>query len=107
MAVADVTPELLNDIKIYLGITWQDQTTDQRISGLAAAGMHYIDSKLGKAADYTEVGYPRTLLFEYVRYARDAALDVFENNYTSLILAMQNEKRVSEYESVSDSEPDV
>lgn len=107
MAVADVTPELLNDIKIYLGITWQDQTTDQRISGLAAAGMHYIDSKLGKAADYTEVGYPRTLLFEYVRYARDAALDVFENNYTSLILAMQNEKRVSEYESVSDSEPDI
>lgn len=103
----EVTPELLDDIKIYLGITWQDQTTDQRISGLTAAGMYYIDSKYGKAADYSVDGFPRTLLFEYVRYARDAALDVFENNYTALILAMQNEKRVSEYESVSDSEPDV
>lgn len=107
MAVADVTLELLNDIKIYLGITWQDQTTDQRISGLAAAGMHYIDSKLGKAADYTEVGYPRTLLFEYVRYARDAALDAFENNYLSMILAMQTEKAVSDYEALQNTESEV
>ena len=103
----EVTPELLNDIKIYLGITWQDQTTDQRISDLAAAGMYYIDSKYGRAADYSVSGFPRTLLLEYVRYARDAALDVFENNYTALILAMQNERRVSEYESVSNSESDV
>ena len=34
---------------------------------------------------------------EYVRYARDSALDVFENNYQSLILSMQSERRVSAY----------
>lgn len=34
---------------------------------------------------------------EYVRYARDEALDVFENNYTALILAMQNEGAVKAY----------
>ena len=28
---------------------------------------------------------------EYVRYARDSALDVFENNYQALILGMQQE----------------
>lgn len=99
--------ELLQDVKIYLGITWQDSTTDQRITGLIASGMAYIDSKYGKAAGYSVDGFPRTLLFEYVRYARDAALDVFENNYTALILAMQNEKRVNEYENVSDAESDV
>ena len=42
-------------------------------------------------------GYPRQLLKEYVRYARDAALDVFENNYRGLILAMQNQRGVSAY----------
>lgn len=99
--------ELLQDVKIYLGVTWQDPTTDQRLTGLIASGVAYINSKYGKAADYSVDGFPRTLLFEYVRYARDAALDVFENNYTALILAMQNEKRVSEYEGVSDTEPDV
>ena len=34
---------------------------------------------------------------EYVRYARDSALEVFETNYQSLILTMQNERRVSAY----------
>lgn len=99
--------ELLQDVKVYLGVTWQDPTTDQRLTGLIASGVAYINSKYGGAADYSVDGFPRILLFEYVRYARDAALDVFENNYTALILAMQNEKRVSEYESVSGSEPDV
>ena len=34
---------------------------------------------------------------EYVRYARDGALDVFENNYQHLILAMQNNRKVMDY----------
>lgn len=88
---------LLNDAKNYLGITWDDVATNQRISGLIASAMVYLDNKLGMSADYTADGFPRTLLMEYVRYARDAALDVFENNYLSLILAMQNEKRVTDY----------
>lgn len=49
--------------------------------------------------DYTAEGFPRILLFEYVRYARDEALDVFENNYLSMLLAMQNERRVNNVQS--------
>ena len=88
---------LLEDVENYLNITWQDRATDKRISGLIAAGMVYLDGKLGAQADYTQDGLPRTLLMEYVRYARDAALDVFENNYLSMLLAMQNERAVSSY----------
>lgn len=44
-----------------------------------------------------EDGLPRTLLMEYVRYARDGAPDVFENNYQPLVIGMQNQKAVSEY----------
>ena len=40
---------------------------------------------------------PRTLLMEYVRYARDAALDVFENNYLSLLLDMQQRRAVERF----------
>lgn len=102
-----VTSDLLNDIKIYLGITWDDETTDQKLGGLIASGIYYLNSKYGTEADYTVPGFPRILLMEYVRYARDDALDVFENNYTSLILAMQNERRMSAYESIPDTEPNV
>lgn len=88
---------LLEDVENYLSITWQDGTTDKRISGLIAAGMVYLDGKLGEQADYTQDGLPRTLLMEYVRYARDYAMDVFENNYLSMLLDMQNDRKVKAY----------
>ena len=52
----------------------------------------------------TADGMPRTLLMEYVRYARDSALDVFESNYLSMLLGMQNEKAVKNYEALSSVE---
>lgn len=88
---------LLIDVKNYLNITWDDDATDQKISGIVAAGIYYINSKAGKENDYTKDGMPRTILFEFARYMRDDALDVFENNYRSLLLAMQNEGRVTAY----------
>ena len=88
---------LLADVKNYLDITWEDEATDKKISGLIVSGMIYLDSKYGEEADYEADGMPRTLLMEYVRYARDSALDVFENNYQSLILGMQTERAVSRY----------
>lgn len=94
---------LLEDVKNYLGITWTDETTDQKISGFVLSGMSYLNGKLGAAVDYMETGAPRTLLMEYVRYARDYALDVFENNYLCYLLDMQNEKAVNVY--VESTEP--
>lgn len=94
---------MLHDIKIALNVTWDDKATDDRLLGFIADGMAYIDDKLGEAGDYQSPGYPRTLLKEYVRYARDEALDVFENNYQSTILAMQNQKGVRAYAAAVES----
>lgn len=89
---------LLADVKNWLDITWDDDATDSKVSGLIASGMTYLDGKLGEAGDYTVDGLPRTLLLEYCRYGRDSALDVFENNYLSMLLDMQNGRRVSAFE---------
>ena len=89
--------ELLADVKNYLNITWDDQATDRKISDLIKNGIAYLDLKRGAPANYAEAGLPRTLLFDYVRYARDEALDVYENNYLSLIVAMRNESLVKSY----------
>ena len=88
---------LLADVKNYLNITWDDQATDLKISSLIKNGIAYLNLKRGEPADYTAAGLPRTLLFDFVRYARDDALDVFENNYLSLIVAMRNESLVKSY----------
>lgn len=89
-----VPAALLADVKNYLNITWDDEATDAKINGLIASAAAYLDSKLGGQPDYEADGMPRTLLMEYVRYARDSALDVFESNYQALILTAQNESLV-------------
>lgn len=96
---------LLAAVKAYLQITWEDTATDARITELINAGKAYLDTKLDNPGDYDDPGIERTLLFEYVRYARDGATDVFENNYRAMILAAQHERMVTAY--VSDSESTV
>ena len=93
----DPVVALLAAVKSYLQITWNDMETNTRLTELIYSGMLYLNSKLGETGDYAAPGYPRTLLMEYVRYARDGALDVFENNYRALILAMQHERMVEAY----------
>lgn len=98
MVSRDNLPDgLLDDVKNHLNITWTDEATDRKISGLIASGMIYINGKAGEEMDYRTDGPGRTLLMDYVRYARDGAMDVFENNYLHLLLAMQNERRVKAY----------
>lgn len=97
MAVKQVSAALLADVKNNIDCTWADSALDQKIQGFIRSGMVYLDGKLGEEADYESDGYPRILLFEFVRYARDGAMDIFEANYKSMILAMQNQKAVKAY----------
>lgn len=97
MAGIAIDDALFLDIKADLDITWEDEVTNRKVKNYITQGMSFINDKLGKPGDYSVDGYPRTLLFEYVRYARDRALDVFETNYKSMILAMQNGRKVTAY----------
>lgn len=99
MAVRDnISPELLDAVKNYINVTWSDEATDKNIGGLIASGMVYLRSKLGADEGFLEDGIPRSLLFDYVRYMRDGALDIFESNYRSLIITAINERRVQRHE---------
>lgn len=98
MAARDELPDgLFEDVRNYCDITWEDEGTDRKLLTLIGNGMAYLDGKRGEPADYTADGLPRQLLLDYVRYGRDNALEVFENNYCSAILAMQHEVTVERY----------
>lgn len=95
---------LLPDVKNYLDITWDDDALDDKIWNLTVGGMTYLDGKIGDAQDYTQPGIHRSLLLDYVRYSRDGAADIFENNYRHLILAAQNERRVEAHAAAKDAD---
>lgn len=92
-----IDPQLLSDVKADQGVTWSDPQADSRFRTHILNGMAYIDKRLGEAGDYAAPGDARMLLFEYVRYARAGALDVFEKNYQHIILNAQNDRRIARY----------
>lgn len=103
MAGISVPFELLTEIENDLDVTWSDEATDRKFERLIADGMAYLTGKIGGTPDFSGPGEARTLLREYVRYARDEAQDVFEANYLSRLLAAQSDRRVSAYVASTES----
>lgn len=83
MAATETEPSetMLEDIKDYLGITWQDDKTDKRITGYIKRGMKRLQNIAGASLDFMIEDLPRSLLFDYCRYANSQALEVFETNF--------------------------
>lgn len=84
--MADLPEGLLNAVKAYLKITWQDEATDAEINGYINRGMARLQQIAGAPLDFTEEGQPRALLLDYCRYARSQALEVFEKNFEAELL---------------------
>jgi hypothetical protein len=89
--------DLLEDVRNYLDISWEDSAGDAKLTGIISRGMRYLDSAVGEALDYTAEDKPRELLFEYIRYVRSGALDEFMTNYLPEILSLQQSREVTRY----------
>jgi len=88
---------LLEAVRNYLDITWTDEAGDEKLSGIIARGMKYLDSVAGADLDYTVEDKPRELLMDYCRYVRSNALDEFQTNYLPELLTLQIQKEVEAY----------
>ena len=88
----EVLERLMADAKSCLYIDWEDPATDRSLAGWIQSGINYLNDKAGQELDYPFGGDDWTLLMDYTRYARDASLDVFENNFRSKIVTLQKNK---------------
>lgn len=84
--MADLPEGLLDAVKAYLKITWQDDATDAEITGYINRGMKRLQDIAGASLDFTVEDQPRALLLDYCRYARSQALEVFEKNFQAELL---------------------
>lgn len=92
----DKDKTLLNDVKNYLDITWDDSLGDQKIEGMVERGKAAISGKIGECNFYEET-QERALLFDYVMYCRAGELPQFWENYKGEIIALQIDRKVNEY----------
>lgn len=88
---------LLAAVRNYLDITWDDPAGDQKLSGIIARGMKYIDGIAGTGLDYMVEDKPKELLLDYCRYARSNALEEFQTNYLPELLSLQISEGVKRY----------
>jgi len=88
---------LLDAVRNYLDVTWTDDAGDEKLSGIIARGMKYLNSVAGTELDYTIEDKPRELLFDYCRYVRSNALDEFQTNYLPELLTLQISEEVKAY----------
>lgn len=89
---------LLDEVKNYLDITWQDSQTDLKLKGIIERGKKYLNRVAGKELDFDAEDKPKELLFDYCRYVRSNALEVFSQNYLHELIALQIDSEVSAYE---------
>lgn len=81
---------ILNDVRNYLDITYEDEETDRKLTGIMKRGMTYLNGIAGKELDFQEEGNPRALLFDYCRYARNNVSELFEGNFRTELIALRN-----------------
>ena len=81
--------ELLEDVRNYLDITYEDDETDKKLTGIITRGMYYLDGLAGASQDYSKEDVPRALLLDYCRYARNNVSELFEKNFRSELIALR------------------
>lgn len=98
------TDPLLIATKGYLDITWSDPATNAKISRLIAAGKLYLEDIAGTDLDFSQPGMEQSLLFDYVRYARSGASELFWDNYKKELTALRLRIGVSDYAAKSEND---
>lgn len=93
-------PTLLDEVKDYLKITWEDEDTE--VQRIIDRGQAYINELTGAESDYTKEGLARSLFFDYCRYAYNNATEFFEENFRTAILRLQLMTGVAAMESGDD-----
>jgi hypothetical protein len=91
---------LLADIRKYLHITWLDENTDSNLTGMISRGMARLQTIAGVPLDFTIEDDARALLFDYVRYANSQALEMWEKNFASELMALHINSQVNSIEDV-------
>lgn len=96
--------ELFADVKLHLNITWADEGTDRKVTSIIRNCIIYFETLLGGSADVSQPSLLRELFMDRCRYAYNEALDAFEDNYRSLLVALVNDWRL-DHETTTDQEP--
>ena len=80
---------MLQDTRNYLDITYEDNDTDVKLLGIIRVA--------GTPQDYDTDSAAKSLLLDYCRYARNNALELFEQNFRAELIMLRIGVQTGEY----------
>ncbi len=87
---------LIDEVKIYLDITWSDPHTDDKVTGIIARAKAKICDYAGIAAgqlDLSEESAEKQLFLDLCRYIYNNASEDFEDNYRADLIMLRANHR--------------
>jgi len=85
MKLTEISPEVLKEVKDNLYISWDDN--DSQVEKIIFRSARYLQSKVTQELVFDPESFEYLLLLERCRYDWNNALDEFEKNYATEILA--------------------
>lgn len=82
---------MLNELKKYLKVTWEDETTDSVLSGILERAKKILDSYASVPIDYDTEEKEKQLLFDLCRYIYNNAYEEFKTNFQSELIMLRAE----------------
>ena len=80
---------LLDTLKTYLDITWDDQHTDTKLSGILARAQTKLCAYAGAELEFPDGSEEQQLLLDMCRYVYNNASEDFEENYLPDLLMLR------------------
>lgn len=80
---------LLDELKIKLLITFDDEELDKKLEGCLESAKGHLDSLVGMKIDYVDDRFARNLLLDCARYYYNNVSEFFEDNFNKEILRLQ------------------
>lgn len=96
--------ELLEEIKNYLDLTWEDEKGDQKLCGIIDRARQILRSYSGTEIEFTENTEERQLLFDLVRYIYNHAFEDFKTNFANELIMLRVKYKVKALEESSNEQ---
>lgn len=89
---------LLENVRQYLDITWEDPGLDAKLNGIVQRARSYLDRVAGQEIDYTEDLRAQQLLLDACRYIRDDSFQDFQHDWQTELNGLHSDYEVTSYD---------
>lgn len=94
--------ELLDELKLTLDITWEDDLTNRKLAGILSRAKTELNEYAGAEIDFQGETAERQLLLDLCRYIYNNAAEDFETNFKGKLIALRAKYMVEAMEDVAD-----